>query len=218
MSELYVGIDLGTTYSLASVVSDGQARVIRNSLGELLTPSAVHVAEDGTVLVGSAARAKAVTSPERTAISFKRDMGMERRYELGGKFFTPEELSALVLRALKQDIEAEFGRSITEAVVTVPAYFGELQRRATRAACDLAGLHVERIINEPTAAALAYGLHEKHRDLRAVVLDLGGGTFDVTVLEIMEGVIEIQASAGDLRLGGDDFVAWRLACRLRHGN
>lgn len=207
MNELYVGIDLGTTYSLASVVIDGQPRVIRNSLAELLTPSAVHVAEDGTVFVGSAARAKAVTSPERSALSFKRDMGTDRRYELGGKSFSPEELSALVLQALKQDVEAEFGREISEAVVTVPAYFGELQRRATRTACDLAGLHVERIINEPTAAALAYGLHERHRELRAVVLDLGGGTFDVTVLEIMEGVIEIQASAGDLRLGGDDFVA-----------
>jgi len=207
MSELYVGIDLGTTYSLACVLSDGQPRVIKNSLGELLTPSAVHVAEDGTVVVGSAARAKAVTSPERSALSFKRDMGTDRRYELSGKSFTPEELSALVLRALKQDVEAEFGRPISEAVVTVPAYFGELQRRATRTACELAGLHVERIINEPTAAALAYGLHEKHRELRAVVLDLGGGTFDVTVLEIMEGVIEIQASAGDLRLGGEDFVS-----------
>jgi molecular chaperone HscC len=212
MSELYVGIDLGTTYSLVSVVTDGQPRVIKNSLGEELTPSAVHVAEDGTVLVGSAARAMAVTSPARTALSFKRDMGTDRRYHLGDRVFSPEELSALVLQTLKQDVEAAFGQPITEAVVTVPAYFGELQRRATRSACELAGLRVERIINEPTAAALAYGLHQRHRELRAVVLDLGGGTFDVTVLEIMEGVVEIQASAGDLRLGGEDFAV----CLVEH--
>jgi len=211
MNELHVGIDLGTTYSLVSVVVDGEPRVIKNSLGELLTPSAVHVAEDGTVLVGSAARAKAVTAPNRTALSFKRDMGTDRRFELGGKSFTPVELSALVLQALKQDVEAEFGRPISEAVVTVPAYFGELQRRATRTACDLAGIPVERIINEPTAAALAYGLHERKRELCAAVLDLGGGTFDVTLLEIMEGVVEIQASAGDLRLGGDDFASSLVA-------
>ena len=207
MNELYVGIDLGTTYSLVSVLVDGEPQVIKNSLGELLTPSAVHVTEDGTVLVGSAARAKAATAPNRTALSFKRDMGTDRRFELGGKSFTPEELSALVLQALKQDVEAELGRPISEAVVTVPAYFGELQRRATRTACELAGIPVERIINEPTAAALAYGLHEKQRELCAAVLDLGGGTFDVTILEIMEGVVEIQASAGDLRLGGDDFAS-----------
>jgi len=207
MNELHVGIDLGTTYSLVSVVVDGEPRVIKNGLGELLTPSAVHVTEDGTVLVGSAARAKATTAPKRTALSFKRDMGTDRRFELGGKSFTPEELSALVLQALKQDVEAELGRPISEAVVTVPAYFGELQRRATRTACELAGIPVERIINEPTAAALAYGLHEKQRELCAAVLDLGGGTFDVTILEIMEGVVEIQASAGDLRLGGDDFAS-----------
>ena len=214
MSELHVGIDLGTTYSLVSVVVDGEPRVVKNGLGELLTPSAVHVTEDGIVLVGSAARAKAATAPNRTALSFKRDMGTDRRFELGGKSFTPEELSALVLQALKQDVEAEMGCPISEAVVTVPAYFGELQRRATRTACELAGIPVERIINEPTAAALAYGLHEKQRELCAAVLDLGGGTFDVTILEIMEGVVEIQASAGDLRLGGDDFVS-SLALRCQ---
>ena len=144
MNELYVGIDLGTTYSLVSVLVDGEPQVIKNSLGELLTPSAVHVTEDGTVLVGSAARAKAATAPNRTALSFKRDMGTDRRFELGGKSFTPEELSALVLQSLKQDVEAELGRPISEAVVTVPAYFGELQRRATRTACELAGIPVER--------------------------------------------------------------------------
>lgn len=206
MTGAHVGIDLGTTYSLVAVVSAGVPRVLPNALGDFLTPSAIGVADDGLVLIGSAARARACTHPERTALSFKRDMGTDRRFTLGKRSFTPEELSSLVLGELKRDAESALGRSIEEAVVTVPAYFGELQRRATRDACELAGLHVERIINEPTAAALAYGLHQRAREVRAVVLDLGGGTFDVTVLEIMEGVIEIQASAGDCRLGGEDFV------------
>ncbi|HEY3499854.1 MAG TPA: Hsp70 family protein [Polyangiaceae bacterium] len=206
MSGVHVGIDLGTTYSLVAVVVDGEPRVLPNAVGELLTPSAVFCDSDGSVLVGAAARARAATHPERTALSFKRDMGNARQIELGGRTFSPEELSALVLGELKRDAESALGQSVTEAVVTVPAYFGDLQRRATRDACELAGLHVERIINEPTAAALAYGLHHRDQELRAVVLDLGGGTFDVTVLEIMEGVIEIQASSGDTRLGGDDFA------------
>jgi molecular chaperone HscC len=205
LSGVHVGIDLGTTYSLVAVVQNGEPKIIPNSLGEMLTPSAVNVDGD-RVLVGRAARARALTHPEETAVSFKRDMGTDRKYQLSGRTFTPEELSALVLAELKRDAEAALGVAVEEAVVTVPAYFGELQRRATRHACDLAGLHVERIINEPTAAALAYGLHHRSRELRAVVLDLGGGTFDVTALEIMEGVIEIQASAGDTRLGGEDFV------------
>jgi len=205
VSGAHVGIDLGTTYSLVAIVQDGEPKVIPNALGELLTPSAVNVDGD-RVLVGRAARARALTHPEATAVSFKRDMGTDRKYRLSGRTFTPEELSALVLAQLKSDAEAALGVEVEEAVVTVPAYFGELQRRATRHACDLAGLHVERIINEPTAAALAYGLHHRERELRAIVLDLGGGTFDVTALEIMEGVIEIQASAGDTRLGGEDFV------------
>jgi molecular chaperone HscC len=205
VSGIHVGIDLGTTYSLVAVVQDGVPNVIPNAVGELLTPSAVNVDGD-RVLVGRAALARASTHPETTALAFKRDMGTDRKYELGGRSFSPEELSALVLTELKRDAEAVLGASIDEAVVTVPAYFGEFQRRATRDACELAGLRVERIINEPTAAALAYGLHHRERELRAIVLDLGGGTFDVTALEIMEGVIEIQASAGDTRLGGEDFV------------
>jgi molecular chaperone HscC len=206
MSGAHVGIDLGTTYSLVAIVVDGTPRVLPNAIGEMLTPSAVHLDQDGSVLVGGAARARAATHPERTALAFKRDMGTSQKVELGGRTFSPEELSALVLGELKRDAEAALGEPVGEAVVTVPAYFGELQRRATRDACELAGLHVERIINEPTAAALAYGLHHRDRELRALVLDLGGGTFDVTVLEIMEGVIEIQASSGDTRLGGEDFV------------
>jgi molecular chaperone HscC len=206
MSGAHVGIDLGTTYSLVAVVVDGAPRVLPNALGELLTPSAVSVDGDDSVLVGGAAQARAATHPGRTALAFKRDMGTRRVFELGGRKFSPEELSALVLGELKRDAEAALGTPVDEAVVTVPAYFGELQRRATRDACELAGLNVERIINEPTAAALAYGLHHRDRELSALVLDLGGGTFDVTVLEIMEGVIEIQASSGDTRLGGEDFV------------
>lgn len=206
-SYITVGIDLGTTYSLAAILEADGPSVIPNCIGELLTPSAVHLDAEGRIIVGAAARALAVTHPERTATSFKRDMGTDRVYRLGGREFSPVELSALVLGTIKQDVELKLGQAIDEAVVTVPAYFGERQRRATHDACKLAGLHVERIINEPTAAALAYGLHATDREVRAIVLDLGGGTFDVTLLEIMEGVIEIQASAGDCRLGGEDFSA-----------
>jgi molecular chaperone HscC len=215
---LIVGIDLGTTFSLVSTMVDGVPTVLPNVVGELLTPSAVSITDDGTVLVGAAARARATTHPTRTALAFKRDMGTDKVYDLGLKKMTPQELSALVLGALKKDAEAALGRAVDEAVVTVPAYFGDLQRQATRDAGAIAGIKVERIINEPTAAAMAYGLHERSRELRAVVLDLGGGTFDVTVLEIIEGVIEIQASAGDARLGGEDFdaaLALRIATRIK---
>jgi molecular chaperone HscC len=201
-----IGIDLGTTYSLVSVLQNGVAVVLPNALGERLTPSAVSFDENDHVLIGSAARARAVTHPERTATLFKRDMGTDRKFKLGSRELRPEELSALILGELKRDAEAALGCSVHEAVVTVPAYFGDAQRNATRAAAQLAGLKVERIINEPTAAALAYGLHARDRQLRAVVLDLGGGTFDVTVLEITDGIIEVRASAGDARLGGEDFV------------
>jgi molecular chaperone HscC len=213
-----VGIDLGTTFSLVATLADGKPVVLPNALGETLTPSAVSATDDGTVLVGAAARARATTHPTRTALAFKRDMGTDRVFDLGLRKFRPQELSALVLQSLKRDAEAALGVAVDEAVVTVPAYFGDLQRQATRDAGAIAGLTVERIINEPTAAAMAYGLHERHREMRAVVLDLGGGTFDVTVLEIMEGVIEIQSSAGDARLGGHDFdetLARHLATRAR---
>src|SRR6266540_6286632 len=219
---MIVGIDLGTTFSLVSVMRDDGPVVLPNALGSRLTPSAVSLLENGEVVVGAAARARAVTHPERTALVWKRDMGTDREWRVGERSFSPQELSALVLRSLKADAEAALGQSIDEAVITVPAYFDEAQRRATRDAGAIAGLRVDRIINEPTAAALAYGLHERHRELRAVVLDLGGGTFDVTVLEIIEGVIEIQSSAGDVRLGGEDFVealAERFAARAKsqHG-
>jgi molecular chaperone HscC len=213
-----VGIDLGTTFSLVAALRDGVPIVLPNALGELLTPSAVSLADDGTVLVGAPARARATTHPGRTATSFKRDMGTDKIIDLGLRKLTPPELSALVLGALKRDAEAALGCAVNEAVITVPAYFGDLQRQATRDAGAIAGLTVERIINEPTAAALSYGLHERHREVRAVVLDLGGGTFDVTVLEIIEGVIEIQSSSGDSRLGGEDFdeaLALRFAARAK---
>jgi len=171
-----------------------------------MTPSAVSVADDGTILVGDAALARRTTHPHATATGFKRDMGTDIRHTLAGKSYRAAELSSLVLTALKKDAEVALGRSVNEAVITVPAYFDEAQRRDTRNAAEIAGLRADRIINEPTAAAMAYGVHQRDREFRAVVLDIGGGTFDVTILEVMEGVIEIQSSAGDSRLGGDDFV------------
>ncbi len=200
-----VGIDLGTTNSLVAILRNGRPVVLENSVGNLLTPSAVSVDEDGNILVGGPARDRATTHPERTVERFKRDMGTDKRFSLGKKRYRPEELSAILLRELVEAAEATLGEKIKEAVVTVPAYFGDLQRQATRDAAKIAGLKVERIINEPTAAALAYGLHERERELQAVILDLGGGTFDITVLEIVDGVVEIQSSAGDARLGGEDF-------------
>lgn len=214
-----IGIDLGTTYSLVAAMEGSRAVIVPNALGESQTPSAVCVTADGHVLVGAPARARAVTDPESTFRNFKRDMGTERRFNAGGHSFRPEELSALVLGQLVRDAEEALGRTVDEAVVTVPAYFGELQRRATRDACEIAGVRVERIINEPTAAALAYGLDRRDRESRIAVLDLGGGTFDVSVLEIIEGVIEIQGSAGDARLGGEDFLgalADALADRVKN--
>ena len=214
---MIVGIDLGTTFSLVATMRDDGPVVLPNALGDRLTPSAVSLLDGGELLVGAAARARATTHPERTALVWKRDMGTERLWRVADRSFTPPELSALVLRSLKADAEAALGQPIEEAVVTVPAYFDETQRRATRDAGAIAGLRVDRIINEPTAAALAFGLHERHRERRAVVFDLGGGTFDVTVLEIIEGVIEIQSSAGDSRLGGEDFaeaIAAGIAARL----
>jgi molecular chaperone HscC len=204
--EVIVGIDLGTTNSLVAVLRDGAPLIIPNALGDLLTPSAVSALDDDSLLVGAPALARATVAPMATALAFKRDMGTDRRYQLGRRTFSPPELSAMVLRSLKNDAEAFLGHPVREAVITVPAYFDELQRRATQDAATIAGLSAERIINEPTAAAMAYGLHHREREFRAVVLDLGGGTFDVTVLEVMEGVIEIQSSAGDTRLGGEDFV------------
>ncbi|MDA8522616.1 Hsp70 family protein [Acidovorax sp. NCPPB 4044] len=201
-----IGIDLGTTNSLVAVWKDGRSVLIPNALGELLTPSCVSLDEDGTVLVGRAAMERLQTHPERTAAHFKRYMGSDRTVVLGNRAFRPEELSSLVLRALKADAEAFLGEPVDEAVITVPAYFSDAQRKATRAAGALAGLRVERLLNEPTAAALAYGLHQRDTETRFLVFDLGGGTFDVSILEMFEGVMEVRASAGDNFLGGEDFL------------
>jgi len=203
---MIVGIDLGTTNSLIAVWSEAGPRLIRNSLGEILTPSCVSVDEDGSILVGRAARERLQTHPEQTAAVFKRYMGSDRTVKLGKKSFRAEELSALILRALKEDAEADLGHPVTEAIITVPAYFSEAQRQATRAAGQLAGLRVDRLLNEPTAAALAYGIHKRDAETRFLVFDLGGGTFDVSVLDLFEGVMEVRATAGDNYLGGEDFV------------
>ncbi len=202
---MIIGIDLGTTNSAVGVWRDGRAELIPNSLGSVLTPSAVSLGDDGELLVGLAARERQVSHPHLTATAFKRYMGSKRLTNLGKKALLPEELSALVLRSLKADAETFLGEPVTDAVITVPAYFNDKQRQATRRAGQLAGLNVERLLNEPTAAALAYGIHQKGADTRFLVFDLGGGTFDVSVLEMFEGVIEVRASTGDNHLGGEDF-------------
>ncbi len=203
---MIVGIDLGTTNSLIGVWRDGAAALIPNALGSVLTPSAVSVDADGSILVGMAARERLSTEPARSVAAFKRTMGTERVTRLGRQSFRPEELSALVLRALKADAERALGHEVRDAIVTVPAYFGDAQRKATRAAGEIAGLRVVRLLNEPTAAALAYGLHQEAPEQRVLVLDLGGGTFDVSILELFEGIMEVRACAGDNFLGGEDFV------------
>lgn len=210
-----LGIDLGTTNSLIAVWQDGQARLIPNALGDVLTPSVVSLDEDDTILVGKAARARLTTHPDRTAAAFKRFMGSDKQVQLGARQFSPEELSALVLGALKQDAEAFLGHSVSEAVISVPAYFSDEQRKRTLFAAELAGLSVTRLINEPTAAAMAYGLHEQKFE-RTLIFDLGGGTFDVTVLEYALPLIEVHASTGDNFLGGEDFTAALLQACLKH--
>jgi molecular chaperone HscC len=203
---MIVGIDLGTTNSLVGVWHDGKSDLIPNALGSLLTPSAVSVDDDGAVMVGLSARERLLSHPRLSVASFKRYMGSNRTFQLGAKTFRAEELSALVLQALKADAEALLGQPISEAIITVPAYFNDAQRKATKAAGEMAGLKVERLLNEPTAAALAYGLQEGAGDRKILVLDLGGGTFDVSILEMFDGVMEVRASAGDNFLGGEDFV------------
>ena len=200
-----IGIDLGTTNSLAAVWRDGRAELIPNGAGEYLTPSAVSIDEDGTVLVGQAARDRLITHPERTAALFKRDMGTEKQFDLGGRKFTPEELSALVLRKLKEDAEAYLGELVAEAVVSVPAYFAEAARTATKRAGALAGLTVERLVNEPSAAAVAGRIGEGDEEKTCLVFDFGGGTLDVSLVERFDNVVSVTAVSGDNRLGGRDF-------------
>ena len=203
---MIVGIDLGTTNSLIGMWRAGAVELIPNALGHTLTPSAVGLGDDGAVLVGLPARERLSTHPALTAAAFKRYMGTDRLLFLDKKGHRPEELSALVLRSLKADAEAYLGEPVEEAVITVPAYFNDVQRKATKAAGALAGLKVNRLLTEPTAAALAYGLESPADDELILVVDLGGGTFDVSLLHRFEGVIEVRATAGDSWLGGEDFV------------
>ena len=199
-----IGIDLGTTNSCVAVMEGGEPVVIANAEGSRTTPSVVAFSKTGERMVGQVAKRQAVTNPDRTVSSIKRHMGSNYKVNIDGKNFTPPEISAMVLSKLKADAESYLGGTVTEAVITVPAYFNDSQRQATKDAGKIAGLDVKRIINEPTAAALAYGL-DKETDQKIMVYDLGGGTFDVSVLEIGEGVIEVLATAGDTHLGGDDF-------------
>jgi molecular chaperone HscC len=203
---MIVGIDLGTTNSLIGVWRDGEVALIPNALGHFLTPSAIARADDGTILVGLPARERAATHPSQAATAFKRYMGTDRLMFVGPKGYRAEELSALVLRSLKADAEAFLGVPVEQAIITVPAYFNDLQRKATKSAGALAGLKVERLLTEPTAAALAYGIEAEDDDELLLVVDLGGGTFDVSLLHRFEGVIEVRATAGDSWLGGEDFV------------
>ena len=199
-----IGIDLGTTNSLACVYRDGKAELIENELGSLMTPSCVSVLEDGTILVGAAAKERLISHPDRTAASFKTWMGTEKTYSLGGRSFLPHELSALVLKKLADDARRFLGEEIEEAIISVPAYFNDNQRCATKLAAELAGLPVKRLINEPSAAALCYSHATGREDCRLLLVDFGGGTLDVSVVDCFENIIEIVAVAGDNHLGGND--------------
>ncbi|NLY72155.1 MAG: molecular chaperone DnaK [Tissierellia bacterium] len=200
-----IGIDLGTTNSCVAVLEGGEAKIIPNAEGNRTTPSVVAFTQKGERLVGETAKRQAITNPERTVMSIKREMGSDWKQEIDGKFYTAQEISALVLAKLKTDAESYLGETVKEAVITVPAYFTDAQRQATKDAGRIAGLDVLRIINEPTAASLAYGLDKDHLNQKILVFDLGGGTFDVSILEIGDGVFEVLATNGDNHLGGDDF-------------
>lgn len=207
-----IGIDLGTTNSLVSFYGETGPQIIPNRLGETLTPSAVAMDEDGRILVGKTAKEMAASHPERGADFFKRSMGTKKEFCLCDRKFSAEELSSFVLRALKEDAESYLGCQVTEAVISVPAYFNDIQRKATKRAGELAGLNVERIINEPTAAAIAYGLHDRADHTKFLVFDLGGGTFDISVLECYGSIMEVRAVAGDNFVGGEDFT--RVLCGM----
>jgi len=209
-----IGIDLGTTNSCVSVLEGGNAVVIPNSEGARTTPSVVAFSKTGERLVGQVAKRQAITNPDRTVSSIKRHMGTDHKVDIDGKKYTPQEISAMILQKLKTDAEAYLGEKVTEAVITVPAYFTDSQRQATKDAGQIAGLTVKRIINEPTAAALSYGV-DKEEDQKVMVYDLGGGTFDVSIIEMGDGVTEVLATAGNNHLGGDDFdqrvIDWMAA-------
>ena len=206
-----IGIDLGTSNSLAAYWTEHGPVIIPNSLGKHLTPSVVSIDSNSEILVGEIAKERLITHPQLTASTFKRYMGTDKRYQLGEQEFSAEDLSSFVLRALKEDAEAYLGEQVEEAVISVPAYFNDVQRKATLRAAALAGLHVERLISEPTAAAVSYGLHQQDSETCFLVFDLGGGTFDVSVLELFEGVMQVQSIAGDNYLGGEDFTGVLLS-------
>lgn len=203
---MIIGIDLGTTNSLAAYFTPEGAKIIPNRLGKHLTPSVVSIDGEGQVYVGETAQERMRLYPDSAASVFKRSMGSDKEFILNGKSYRAEELSSFVLRSIKEDAEAYLGEPVTEAVISVPAYFNDVRRRATKRAGELAGLRVERIISEPTAAAIAYGLYQENRNTRFLVFDLGGGTFDVSILELFENILEVRAVAGDNFLGGEDFT------------
>ena len=211
---MIIGIDLGTTNSLAAYFTPEGPRLIPNRLGQKLTPSVVSIDEEGQVYVGETAQERMRLYPDSAASVFKRSMGSDKEYLLSGKSYRAEELSSFVLRSLKEDAEHYLGEPVTEAVISVPAYFNDARRRATKRAGELAGLRVERIVSEPTAAAIAYGLYQENKNTRFLVFDLGGGTFDVSILELFENILEVRAVAGDNFLGGEDFTEalLRLFC------
>jgi molecular chaperone HscC len=207
-----LGIDLGTTNSACAVWKDGKPTLVPNQLKSYLTPSVVGIDEHGEILVGEVAKHRLISHPKQTVSVFKRYMGTDYTTVLHNRNFNATELSALILRSLKEDAEAYLGEAVTDAVISVPAYFNDVQRKATRLAGELAGLNVERLINEPTAAAMVYGLHERPDGLPFLILDLGGGTFDVSLVEYFEGVLEVHASSGDNHLGGEDFLQILADC------
>ncbi|MBP0970096.1 MAG: Hsp70 family protein, partial [Oscillospiraceae bacterium] len=197
-----IGIDLGTTNSCVAVVENGEPVVIPNAEGNRTTPSVVAFSKEGERIVGQVAKRQAITNPDRTISSIKREMGSNFKVTVDGKDYTPQQISAMILGKLKQEAEAYLGEKVTEAVITVPAYFNDAQRQATKDAGKIAGLNVRRIINEPTAAALAYGV-DKEQSQKVMVFDLGGGTFDVSIIDMGDGIQEVLATAGNNRLGGD---------------
>lgn len=203
---MIIGIDLGTTNSLAAYFTEDGPKIIPNRLGKNMTPSVVSIDEEEQIFVGDTAKERQILHPESSASIFKRNIGSNKEYVLGTKKFKAEELSSFVLRSLKEDAESHLGEEVTEAVISVPAYFNEARRKATKRAGELAGLKVERIISEPTAAAIAYGLYQKNKNTKFLVFDLGGGTFDVSILELFHNILEVRAVAGDNYLGGEDFT------------
>lgn len=211
-----IGIDLGTTNSLVAYWTENGPVVIPNVFGTHLTPSIVGIDDQHEILVGQVAKERQLTHPQMTTATFKRYMGTQKIYRLGKHHFTPEELSSFVIKSLKADAENHLGEEVIEAVISVPAYFNDMQRTATKRAAELAGLKVERLISEPTAAALAYGIHQKEAETKFMVFDLGGGTFDVSILELFEGILEVKSIAGDNYLGGEDFTGLLMTHFIQH--